>query len=116
MQEKLKRIDESPMDHVDDEPSPGVSDISDAVSRLVNGPSKEYEVCRRTVKRDVNEMWWFVRGQLESLAGKKGVSGTALEEQLKEVVKETGLYHKVISSDLSRLAETDGHTSWRKKE
>ena len=23
---------------------------------------------------------------------------------------------KVISSDLSRLAETDGHTSWRKKE
>ena len=33
MQEKLKRIDESPMDHVDDEPSAGVSDISDAVSR-----------------------------------------------------------------------------------
>ena len=50
------------------------------------------------MRRDVNEMWWFVRGQLESLAGKKGVSGTALEEQLKDVVKETGLYHKGIHS------------------
>ena len=35
------------------------------------------------MRRDVNEMWWFVRGQLESLAGRKGVTNTALEEHLK---------------------------------
>ena len=84
------------MDHVE-EPSAG-GDIDEAVSRLVNGPSKEYEVCRRTVRRDVNEMWWYVRGQLESLSQRKGVSGTAAEEQLREVVAETQLYHK--ASDL----------------
>ena len=55
------------------------------------------------MRRDVNEMWWFVRGQLESLAGKKGVSGTALEEQLKDVVKETGLYHKGIHSHVTSI-------------
>ena len=110
MQEKLRRLDDR-----NEEPSAG-GDINDAVSRLVNGPSKEYEVCRRTIRRDVNEMWWFVRGQLESLSQKKGVSGTAAEEQLKDVVTETRLYHKAVLADLSRLAETDGHTSWRKKE
>ena len=45
-QEKLKRMDDSPsaaQSHFEEE-QPG-SDINDAVSRLVNGPSKEYEVC-----------------------------------------------------------------------
>ena len=45
-QEKLKRIEDSPsaaQSHFEAEPA--ASDINDAVSRLVNGPSKEYEVC-----------------------------------------------------------------------
>ena len=26
-----------------------------------SGPSREYEESRRTVKRDVDEMWWYVK-------------------------------------------------------
>ena len=40
-------MDDSPsaaQSHFEEE-QPAASDINDAVSRLVNGPSKEYEVC-----------------------------------------------------------------------
>jgi glycoprotein 6-alpha-L-fucosyltransferase len=93
------------------------SDLShQTFSRFVNGPTKEYEMCRRTIQRDLNEMWWFVRGHLEAVTKMKGVSGTDVEARLKDTLVETQAHHKSVVAGLARLAENDGHANWRKKE
>ena len=85
------------------------------ITKTLKEPSKEYEVSRRTIKRDVSDMWLFLRHQLESLLEKEGILGTKEEQQLKTIVKETQIYHEVIMADLSTLSESDGYASWRKR-
>jgi len=33
----------------------------------VKGPTKEYELARRKIKRDLDEMWFFVRARLDQV-------------------------------------------------
>ena len=40
---------------------------SKGMSPPANEPSKEYELNRRKIFRDLNELWWYVRGKLEEI-------------------------------------------------
>jgi hypothetical protein len=33
----------------------------------VKGPTKEYELARRKIKRDIDEMWFFVRAKFDQV-------------------------------------------------
>ena len=45
-----------------------VEKLRQEVSTIVDGPSKNYELARRKIQRDVNEFWFFVRSKLEQAA------------------------------------------------
>ena len=61
------------------------------ITKTLKEPSKEYEVSRRTIKRDVSDMWLFLRHQLESLLEKEGILGTKEEQQLKTIVRDPNI-------------------------
>ena len=42
-----------------------VEKLRQQVSTFVDGPSRQYEVTRRKIHRDLNEFWFFVRAKLE---------------------------------------------------
>ena len=85
-------------------------------TKTLKEPSKEYEVSRRTIKRDLSDMWLFLQHQLESLSKEEGILGTKEEQHLKTIVRETKMYHDVIMADLWKLSESDGYKRWRKRE
>ena len=87
-------------------------DLTQEVSKIVSGPSKEYELTRRTIFRDVNELWWFIRSNLEN--GLK--NNKELTERLNKTLIESQHRHGTILSDLYHLSEVDGFKSWREKE
>lgn len=60
----------------------GKNDLSQVVAKVIDGPTKEYEVARRRIYRDLNELWWYIRGKLE----------TSLKTSNKE------LKHKVVNT------------------
>ena len=90
----------------------GNAELTEEVSKIVNGPSKEYELTRRTIYRDVNELWWFIRSNLES--GLK--NNKELTQHLNKTLIETQHRHGTILNDLHHLSEVDGFKSWREKE
>ena len=90
----------------------GNNELSDKVAKVINGPTKEYELARRRIFRDVNELWWFVRGKLES--GLK--NNKELTQLLNTTLVETQHRHGTILSDLNELSDVDGFKSWREKE
>jgi glycoprotein 6-alpha-L-fucosyltransferase len=110
LRELLKNIQEK--DAQDNSHPP---DLSQAVSRALDGPSLQYEVLRRQTKRDVNEMWWYVRANLESVIGKKGIN-PELESHLKNVVADTQHHQKAVLADLHHMYEHDGYETFRKRE
>ena len=91
----------------------GNNELSEEVAKVINGPTKEYELARRRIFRDVNELWWYVRAKL----------GTGLNNNNKELTQllnktlvETQHRHGTILSDLNELSDVDGFKSWREKE
>ena len=90
----------------------GNIELTEEVSKIVNGPSKEYELTRRTLFRDINELWWFIRSNLES--GLK--NNNELIQHLNKTLIETQHRHGTILNDLHHLSEVDGFKSWREKE
>ena len=37
-------------------------------NKQCNSPSKEYELTRRRLYRDINEYWWYIQGFLETFS------------------------------------------------
>ena len=100
----------------DDKKSHDVNgELHQAVSRALDGPSLKYEVLRRQTKRDVKEMWWYVRSNLESILGKKGVT-PELETHLKNMIADTQHHEKAVLADLHHLFENDGFKTFRHRE
>ena len=87
--------------------------LSEEVAKVINGPTKEYELARRRIFRDVNELWWYVRAKLES--GLKQ-NNKELNQLLNKTLVETQHRHGTILSDLNELSDVDGFKSWREKE
>ena len=75
-------------------------------------PTREYESYRRRVYRDVQEMWFYIRSQLEALSA----DTSQLETKVKEVLSELETREQVVLSDLERMRENDGHDPWRRTE
>jgi len=87
------------------------------VNDRVAPPSKEYEMNRRQMIRDTNEMWWYIRSKLE-LADKKfgGATNRELSTWLNQTLVETQHHQKAVLLDLAYLSEVDGHNDWRLQE
>jgi len=87
------------------------------VNDKVASPSKEYEMNRRQMIRDTNEMWWYIRSKLE-LADKKfgGATNRELSTWLNQTLVETQHHQKAVLLDLAYLSEVDGHNDWRLQE
>ena len=91
----------------------GDGDLSEVVSKVIDGPSKEYELARRKIFRDTNELWWFIRDKLENSAKS---SNTELIQQLNKTKIEVGHRYASLLADLNQLSEVDGFKTWREKE
>ena len=91
----------------------GKNELSQVVAKVIDGPTKEYELTRRKLYRDINELWWYIRGKLESSlkAGNK-----ELTRLVNKTLIETQHRHGSILSDLNELSEVDGYSNWREKE
>jgi len=82
------------------------------------GSSKEYEMSKRQIMRDSNELWWYVRSRLE-LANKKfgGPGGNQeLASWLNQTLIETQHHQKAVLLDLEYMSEVDGRKDWRLQE
>lgn len=91
----------------------GDGDLSEVVSKAIDGPSKEYELARRKIFRDTNELWWFVRDKLENSVKS---SNTELIQQLNKTKIEVKHRYASLLGDLNQLSEVDGFKTWREKE
>ena len=91
----------------------GNNELSQVVAKVINGPSKEYELTRRKLSRDVNELWWFIRAKLES--GLKS-NTKELTQLLNKTLVQTRHRYSGILTDLNELSEVDGFKLWREKE
>lgn len=91
----------------------GNNELSQVVAKVINGPSKEYELTRRKLSRDVNELWWFIRAKLES--GLKS-NTKELTQLLNKTLVQTQHRYSGILTDLNELSEVDGFKLWREKE
>jgi len=81
------------------------------------GPSKEYEVKRRSIFRGVQEMWYFVRAELKKLKSFNQAEDTP---QLKKTISEvlaTGAEHEMsLLNNLDELSNMEEHDKWRATE
>jgi len=59
------------------------------------GPSKEYEVKRRSIFRGVQEMWYFVRAEMKKLASYNQAEDTSLLKKAISEVLVTGAEHEM---------------------
>ncbi|XP_057372772.1 alpha-(1,6)-fucosyltransferase-like [Daphnia carinata] len=85
--------------------------------KLIDGPSKEYEVRRREIYRGVQEVWYFVQQEMEKLK-KRGHDQSApeLANLIQEIVTSGKEHEIVLLNDLQELSSMEGHDSWRAAE
>jgi len=93
-------------------------DIENVVSQFVKGPSKEYEMNRRQIERDTNELWWHVRSRLEAAQKQfgSGSNNQELSSWINQTLSSTRHHQKAVLLDLDKLKESDGHSEWRLQE
>jgi len=89
-------------------------DLDVRLNRVVNGPSSEYEEARRRVRRDLKELWWFVRSRLDSAANDKETPAV-VATGLREAIAGAKERQQAVLADLERLRRADGYDSWRRK-
>jgi len=103
-----KKIDEKSQNNNDG--------LQSVVAKYVNGPTKDYEMTRRQIMRDTNEMWWYIRSRLDHAIKTLGSSNPEITLWLTQTLKETQHHQKAVLVDLQHLAEVDGHAEWRIQE
>ena len=86
-----------------------------SLSQMMEGPSLEYELARRKVSRDIREMWWFVKGTLESLISQDKVN-EEVQAQMASFIEDVQHHEKVVLADLAEMRAHDGHDTWREEE
>ncbi len=91
-------------------------DLDQLVSKIFTGPTKEYEMLRRQIFRDTNEMWWYVRSRLDHVLGKFGKDNHELSAWINRTLAETQHHQKAVLVDIEKLPEVDGFADWRAQE
>lgn len=89
---------------------------SGALRKTINEPSIEYELTRRRIQSNTQEMWNYVNSEMIKL--KKSISpGDAKMLKQADTIIDMAAEHKnSLLHDLDRLAEVDGYEAWRFKE
>ena len=106
-------IDIPKADNIDSQIRKEKTELSQAVAKVVDGPTQEYELARRKIFRDANELWWYIRANLE--AGLKSNS-KEFTGMVNKTLIETQHRHSSLLADLNKLAEADGFKNWRERE
>ena len=86
--------------------------VQKEVAVTTREPALQYELFRRQTNRDLNEMWGFVRANLESVINDKG-TGSDLKAHLAQVISDTQHRHKAALADMHHMSEEDGFESFR---
>nr|CAG4638342.1 EOG090X03KK [Cyclestheria hislopi] len=94
----------------------GIPFTGSSKSRNV-GPSKDYEVKRRSIYRGVKEMWFYLSNELKNL---KKIFTTDKDASLLNTVSEmliNGAEHeRAVLNDLEDLSTMEGNEAWRASE
>jgi glycoprotein 6-alpha-L-fucosyltransferase len=112
----LKRLQEKQKDNNQDVVVARPDDLDSVVAKFVDGPSKEYEMTRRQISRDANELWWYIRSRLEQAERKFGQSNPELSAWLNHTLVASQHHQKAVLVDVDHLADVDGHADWRIQE
>lgn len=79
-------------------------------------PNTQYEVLRRRLYLNTNEMWYFIHTNLVDIQKKVGEIAPDIMDSLNYVIN-LGLEHKrSLLLDIEHLSEVDGYGKWREKE
>nr|CAG4648559.1 EOG090X03KK [Polyphemus pediculus] len=81
------------------------------------GPSKEYEIKRRSIFRGVQEMWYYLNAELLKLKSSgKDQSSPELSKAVSEILASGVEHQTVLLNDLNDLSNMEGHDRWRATE
>ena len=76
-------------------------------------PSKQYELTRRQLLRDINGFWWYMKSRLGSRIRDKNSS---FKSEMKKIIIEGQDRYNGLLLLLDELKEADGFQAWRKIE
>ena len=80
---------------------------------MKRAPTLNYELTRRRLRRDVNELWWYIRGMLERIQNEKGSN---IEDLLQQTLSNGQHRYSTLLVILEDLAFHDGYQNWRDTE
>ena len=84
---------------------------SQEMAKDVNAPTKEYELTRRRLFRDMNEFWWYIQENIKS-----GLKCTDIPALLNKTLFEGQHRHNSLLAVLDELSKVDGFKTWRENE
>ncbi|XP_031786080.1 alpha-(1,6)-fucosyltransferase isoform X2 [Nasonia vitripennis] len=79
-----------------------------------NQPSLQYEETRRKIRNDVQEMWYFINGELNKI--KKSLDKYNTYNDLSATFNLVNEYKKSLITNIDKIYQIDGYTKWREKE
>ena len=80
---------------------------------MKRAPTLDYELTRRRLRRDVNELWWYIRGMLDRIQNE---IGSNIEDLLQQTLSNGQHRHSTLLVILEELAFHDGYQNWRDTE
>ncbi|XP_069679816.1 alpha-(1,6)-fucosyltransferase [Periplaneta americana] len=79
-------------------------------------PSIQYEKMRRKMSNGVQEMWYYVSGELKKMQKQAQALSPQLATRITRVLEEGVVHKRSLLTDVDTLAEVDGYAAWREKE
>ncbi|XP_015587832.1 alpha-(1,6)-fucosyltransferase isoform X2 [Cephus cinctus] len=80
-------------------------------------PSLEYEVLRRRIRNNVQEMWYYMNAELKKLKkNSDALTNGQVENYVEISLKNIWEHKKSLIMDIDRLTKADGYDAWREKE
>lgn len=79
-------------------------------------PNAQYEQMRRKIVNGVQEMWYFVSGELKKIQKQALALSPQLATRITRVLEDGVVHKRSLIADLDTLSEVDGYAAWREKE
>lgn len=79
-------------------------------------PNMQYEVMRRRIKTNVQELWNYISSELTKLQKKANEIMPEFVQPLNQVLRLSLEHKRSLLHDLEVLKEVDGYETWREKE
>ena len=84
-----------------------------SIVEVQSEPTKEYELARRRLHRDINEFWWVIKTNLETLIKDDNQDTDKLNHNS---IVDGQERHAAMMAILEEISEVDGFKSWRERE